>query len=183
MKKVIPAIMILLLLLIPDFSAAAYLIRLKNGRQVVTSAYWFEGTRIFFYTAGGIGGIERSEIAGVESDDAENKVNAVIVNKGKEEKALPTASSPTEKPQEQPQQYKISEEKIDLKQYTDDKDRMMVELDGLMEELRAATKRKDYNAKEKIREEIRAKSGQIYQLTDEVKNKNQGKLPVGWWEK
>jgi hypothetical protein len=183
MKKVIPAIMILLLLLIPDFSAAAYLIRLKNGRQVATSAYWFEGTRIFFYTTGGIGGIERSEIAGVESDEAENKVTAVIVNKGKEEKALPLTSSPTEKLQEQPPPSQISKEKIDLKPYTDEKDRMIVELDALMEELRAATNRKDFIAKEKIREEIRVKSGQIYQLTDEVKNKNQGKLPAGWWEK
>ena len=183
MKKVIPAIIILLLLLIPDFSAAAYLIRLKNGRQVTTSVYWVEGTRVFFYMAGGIGGIERSEIADVESDEVENRVNTVIVNKGKQEEALPLASSPVEKLREQPPPFQINKEKIDLKPYMDEKNRMIVELDGLMEELRAATNRKDNNAKEKIREEIRAKSGQIYQMTDEVTKKNQGKLPDGWWGK
>jgi hypothetical protein len=182
-KKVIPAVMMLLLLLIPDLGAASYFIRLKNGRRVATPAYWFEGTRIFFYTTGGIAGMERSEIAGVESDEAENRLNTVIVNKGKEEKALPPASPPMEKLQESTQQYKISEEKIDLKKHIGEKDRMMVELDALIEELRAATNRKDNDAKDKIREEIRVKSGQIYQLTDEVKKKNQGKLPEGWWEK
>ena len=175
--------MILLVLLIPDFCAADYLIRLKNGRQVTTSAYWYEGTRIFFYTAGGIASMDRSEMIRVDSDEVDNRINAVMVNKGKEEKAVPSPSSPAEKPQEQTPPTQISKEKIDLKQYMGQKDRMMVELDGLMEELRSATSRKDDNAKEKIREEIRAKSGQIYQLTDEVKKKNQGKLPEGWWDK
>lgn len=173
----------LLLLFIPDLSAASYLIRLKNGRQVATSEYWFEGTRIFFYTTGGIAGMDRSEIVGVESDEVENRLNTAIVNKKKEENVLPPASAPTEKLQEKIQPINISKDKIDLKQYTGEKDRMMVELDGLMEELRAATSRKDNDAKEKIREEIRAKSGKIYQLTDEVTKKNQGKLPEGWWGK
>ena len=60
---------------------------------------------------------------------------------------------------------------------------MTSELDGLLEKLREATDRKDNKAKEKIKEEIRAKSGQIYKLTDEVTEKNKGKLPEGWWEK
>ena len=45
--------------------------------------------------------MERSEIAGVESDEAENDLNSIMVNKGKEEKILPPASSPTKKLQEQ----------------------------------------------------------------------------------
>ena len=105
--------------------------------------------------------------------------------KAREKRACPRASSPTQKPQKQPpsSQAKESEEKIDLKAYKNTKDQMVIELDGLMEKLRDATRRKDNDAKEKIKEEIREKSGQIYQLTDEVTKKNKGKLPEGWWEK
>jgi hypothetical protein len=173
----------ILLILIPDLSTADYLIRLKNGRQVRTPAYWSEGTEIFFYTAGGIVGMDRSEIFKVESTEAEDRLNTVVISKSKDEKTLPAASLPKEKLQEQPPPPQISKEQIDLKQYTGEKNRMMVELDSLMDELRAATSSKDKEAKEKIREKIREKSGQIYQLTDEVTKKNQGKLPEGWWGK
>ena len=62
MKKTISILVVLLLFLPPALGNASYLIRLKNGRQVATPMYWFEGKRIFFYTAGGTAGMERSEI-------------------------------------------------------------------------------------------------------------------------
>ena len=83
MKKPVSAITILLLLLIPTLSSASYLIRLKNGRQVATPTYWFEGSRIFFYTAGGTAGMERTEIDRIETLETDNDKNTDSENRGK----------------------------------------------------------------------------------------------------
>ncbi len=45
-----------------------------------------------------------------------------------------------------------------------------------------ASGNRDPEAKQKAREEMTDLSGQIYDLTDELKEKNKGVLPE-WWEK
>ena len=72
---------------------------------------------------------------------------------------------------------------MDLNAYKNKKKQMTAELDTLLERQREAAGRGDNEAKEKIMEEIRNTSGQIYKITDEVKEKNKGKLPDGWWDK
>lgn len=182
MKKTVSTIVILLLVLIPALGNSSYLIRLKNGRQLATSAYWFEGRLIFFSIPGGTAGMERNAIAGVEGYDTEDRLNTLPGNRGEVKKDLPPASAPSGKPPEQPlpSKTKEPEAKLDLKAYKDTKDRMTVEVEGLLEKMREAAGRRDNSTKEKIKEEMRAKSKQIYQLTDEVKKKNNGKLPEGW---
>jgi hypothetical protein len=60
------------------FSAAdaAYLIRLKNGKEYVTSRYWQEGGQLFFETAGGILGIEKASVAKIEQSDQPLRLTA-----------------------------------------------------------------------------------------------------------
>ena len=89
MKKTISAIIILLLLLIPVLGGASYLIRLKNGRQLATPFYWFEGRLIFFYTAGGTAGMERTEIDGIEEYATEDHPSAVSGSIEKKDSPLP----------------------------------------------------------------------------------------------
>lgn len=76
MKKTTSAIIVLFLFLIPALGSSSYLIRLKNGRQLTTPAYWFEGRRIFFYIAGGTAGMERTEIDGIEEHETGNEGKA-----------------------------------------------------------------------------------------------------------
>ncbi|MBU2026082.1 MAG: hypothetical protein KJ814_00475 [Proteobacteria bacterium] len=71
MKKTISALIILLMFLVPVGGGASYLIRLKNGGQLATSLYWFEGKWIFFYYAGGIAGMEKDLISKIEKSDRE----------------------------------------------------------------------------------------------------------------
>ena len=74
-------------------------------------------------------------------------------------------------------------EKVNIPDYKKKKDQMNVELEGLIEKVKEANRMKDNKAKEKAQEEMRKVSGQIYKLTDEATEKNEGKLPEGWWGK
>ena len=192
MKKSISSpvmpVILFLLFLIPAVSNASYFLRLKNGGELVTPRYWVEGKLIYFYYGGGIAGIERKEIDRVEryEKETDDYMDTTLENMGK--KRLPPVSSITditEKAQgsETTPEVKGGEEKVNLEDYKNKKDQMTAELDGLLERLREATRIKDKDAKEKTREEIRKISAQIYKLTDEVKEKNKGKLPEGWWGK
>jgi hypothetical protein len=182
-KRIVPFLILALSLLLASISDASYLIRLKNGGQLATPAYWTEGKWIFFYCVGGTAGIERKEIDRIEKLKTEggeyiDKTPAIA---GKKElPPLPPAAEKEKGPEKPPE---AKEEKVDLNAYKDKKAQMTVELDALLEKQREAAGRGDIEAKEKIMGEIRNTSSQIYKLTDEVKEKNKGKLPGGWWEK
>ncbi|MBU2054014.1 MAG: hypothetical protein KJ936_00215 [Proteobacteria bacterium] len=184
MKKMLSAIVIFFLLLIPAAGDASFLIRLKNGGQLATPMYWIEGRLIFFYYAGGIAGIERIVVDRVERSEKKpaDYMDTTSENRGKKE--LPPLSSITEKAQGPEKTTEIKEEgaeKVNIEAYKNKKDQMTVILDGLLEKQREAAARGDNDAKEKAREEMVKASKEIYKLTDEVTEKNKGKLPEGWW--
>ena len=101
MKKLISSpvmpVILFLLFLIPAVSNASYLIRLKNGRELVTPMYWVEGKQIYFYYGGGIAGIEGIAVDRVErcEKETEDYMDTTLENMGKKE--LPPLSSITEK--------------------------------------------------------------------------------------
>lgn len=185
MKKTISSLVILLMFLVPALGNASYLIRLKNGGQLATQAYWTEGKWLFFYCVGGTAGMERMEIDRIERDDTYDNMGAVGGNIEKKAPPPPPQTKEGVEKQElpQPSQAKEKEEKIDLKALKNKKDQMTAEVDKLIEKMEEASDRNDNDAKQKIKEEIRAKAEQIYKFTDEVTEKNRGKLPDGWWEK
>jgi hypothetical protein len=45
---------------------AAYVIRLKNGNEYVTTRYWHEGSQVLFDTYGGIFGIDKAFVSKIE---------------------------------------------------------------------------------------------------------------------
>jgi len=183
MKKTISSLVILLMFLVPALGDAAYLLRLKNAGRVVTSMYWFEGNKIYFNYAGGVAGMERKEIDRIETLKTEDGEDIDKTSANAAKKGLPPLPPAAEKAKEPEKPPEAKEEKVDLNAYKDKKTKMTVELDALLEKQREAAGRGDNEAKEKIMEEVRNTSGQIYKLTDEVKEKNKGKLPDGWWEK
>jgi hypothetical protein len=48
---------------------AAYVIKLKNGNEFLTSRYWQEGTQVLFETYNGIFGIDKAFVSKVEKTD------------------------------------------------------------------------------------------------------------------
>ena len=48
---------------------AAYVIRLKNGNEYITTRYWQEGGQVLFDTYGGIFGVEKSFVTRIEKTD------------------------------------------------------------------------------------------------------------------
>src|SRR5919197_125020 len=58
-------------------SEAAYVIRLKNGNEYVTTRYWHEGGQVLFDTYGGVFGVERAFITKIETTERAVKLVTV----------------------------------------------------------------------------------------------------------
>jgi hypothetical protein len=190
MKKIILSVLILIsVFAFPLLSYASYIIHLKGGGQYITTKYWEEDDQIKFFVSGGTMGIDKDAVRKIEKsnlapdeDDAMNKPEKVSpqVDRTPENtikgNALPPGSAAKGGKESQ-------KEKINIQDYKKKKDQMTVELEGLIEKVKEANSLKDNEAKQKAQEEMRKVSSEIYKLTDEVTEKNEGKLPEGWWEK
>jgi hypothetical protein len=160
-----------------DISAVSdhglFSIHLKNGGRFVTPQYWEENQEIRFYIAGGVMGVEKRGVLKIRKI-AEDSPTATFL-------PLPPAAKPDLEAPAKDEAAAV-EEKLDIQAYRDRKDRMTAELDRISANLREATRRKDQEGKTQALEEMRQKSAQIYDLTDEVTKKNKGRLPDGWWK-
>ncbi len=61
-------------------SDAAYIIKLKNGNEYVTSRYWQEGSQVLFDAEGGVFGIEKGFVSKIEKADRVIKLATVAPN-------------------------------------------------------------------------------------------------------
>ncbi|MBM4314035.1 MAG: hypothetical protein FJ122_08975 [Deltaproteobacteria bacterium] len=179
MKKAFIMLFIFLLpSLLPAVGDASYIIHLKNGGRFLTPQYWEEDDYVKLSVAGGTMEIEKNTVLKIEQLPTEPYRDASI----RLSEQPPALVKPVQETVVKGRKVD-GEDKVVIEDHKKKKDLMTVELDGLLEKLREATRRKDNDAKEKIKNEIRAKSGQIYKLTDEVTEKNNGRLPEGWWGK
>jgi len=181
MKKFMLCLYVILSSLIfPAVSNADYAIHLTHGGRFSTSQYWEKNNEIMFFNSGGVVGVEKNFVRKIEKLPADPYRDATIRTPERplpQAKPAPAAAATEEKQAATPE----VDEKVDIPAYKDRKAVMMVELNEITERLREATLKKDEVAKEKIKEEMRKSSTQIYDLTDEVTKKNKGKLPEGWW--
>jgi len=174
MKKLISMIVIILsFLAFPATGQDAYRIRLKNGGEFKTLKYWSEGDQVKFYIYGGIAGVQKDSIRKIEKTISEN----IIYKKSQRHQKAAKISPETNDGKNQ----KI-EEKIDINYYRERKEQLESELDRTLERFREATSRRDLEAKDREKKEMRRLTGEIYALTEEVKQKNEGKIPGGWWK-
>jgi len=77
MQKTVSAFIITACLGVLDIASAAYVIKLKNGNEYVTTRYWQEGSQILFDTYGGIFGIEKAFVGKIEKTDQVIRVATV----------------------------------------------------------------------------------------------------------
>jgi len=175
MKKLIPILVIILsFLAFPATGQDSYRIRLKNGGEFTTLRYWSEGDQIKFYIYGGIVGIQKDLIRKIEKTAPEN---ILYGRSGSDQKTAEISSKTNNRKRER------AEGKIDLTYYKEKKLRLAAELARTLDRLREASKKRDSEAKERAKNEMRRVSDEIYALTEEVKEKNNGEVPEGWWEK
>ena len=168
----------------PGLSAASYLIQLRNGRQVATSQYWKEGHTIMFSTAGGVGGVPESavlHILTVEDPPASDLAHAAAPQGVSP--APPQGALPTEQPA--PPQTEVPKgggtiSQRELEAYLHKKEELKAQLDLAVERYREVSSAQSPEEKATLQREITAWSKQLFDLRDEVKQKNQGRLPEGW---
>lgn len=168
-------------LIVSSVSDADYAIHLKHGGRFLTAQYWEKNNEIRFFNSGGVVGIEKNFVLKIEKLPDDPYRDAHVARPAPplpQAKPAPAAAEEKKEAAAAPD----AEEKVDIPAYKDRKARMKAELDEITDRLREATLQKDEAAKEKIKEEMRKTSVQIYDLTDEVTKKNKGKLPEGWWE-
>ena len=185
MKKAYLTLLISLFFFFPTAGDADYLLHFKNGGQVATPLYWVEGGQLYFFYIGGVVGIEQGEVSRLEQRTLEQgtEVNEASESRGKTATPPPPVPPVSGSGEEKASVAdKALVEKINIPEQKRKKDQLTVKLNDLLEERREARGRKDTEAAQKITEEILNTSSEIYRMTDEVKEKNKGQLPQGWWE-
>jgi hypothetical protein len=177
MKKFIIVIITIAFFIYPSICLSSYLIELKNGSTFITYHYWAEGRQIKFYFRGGVVGIEKEFVKAIRKSDTAYKEEI-----DSKQDSVDPKSKINEKSGITPIEKKEKYGTVDLEYYKEKKIALTAELDESLERLREATRNKDPEAKNKARDEMTKISTKIYDLTDELKEKNNGKLPEGWWE-
>lgn len=73
---------------------ATYVIKLKNGNEILTSRYWQEGQQVMFDTYGGVFGVDRAYINKIEESNKPVKQSAAPEST---QEKIPPASAREEK--------------------------------------------------------------------------------------
>jgi len=166
-------VILFLFLTFPVTGDASYRIRLKNGGEFKTLRYWSEGSQLRFYIYGGIAGIPKDSVRKVEKITPEN----ILYRRSDNDQKPAKISSKTNTFGDEK-----TKEEIDLSYYIKRKKQLVAETDRAVDRLREATRNRDAEAKKREREKLKEIHNEIYALTEEVKEKNRGKIPEGWWK-
>lgn len=181
MKKAILSAFILISVFTFTIGAhASYIIHLKGGGQYITSQYWEEDGQVKFFVSGGTMGIDKDTVRKIEksnlSPDESNEMT-------KPEKVSPQINgTPDNTTTNAALPSAGNGEAVDLKAYQDKMDRLKHDLNKTLARIKKANMNKDTDAKDEATEENRRLSTEMWKLTDELKEKNNGKLPADWWE-
>ena len=178
MKNYIAVIVTIVFFICPPICFSSYLVELKNGSTFIISHHWKEGGQIKFYYYGGVVGIEKEFVKAIRESDIAYKEEIDSKQNG-----VGPKSKINEKSGIIPIEKKEKHETVDLEYYKEKKSLLEAELNRTFDKLREATKNKDQKAKKKGRDEVKKISARMYDLTDELIKKNNGKMPEGWWEK
>jgi outer membrane biosynthesis protein TonB len=204
-------IVMITMLLYPLLSFAGYIIHLKSGRQFVTERYWEEGGEIKFHFSRGVLGVPKEAVISIEEvipetpaketppavatpeTPAKETPPAVATPEAPGKQESPPEAAPAEEKKEgkeveeavkktEEKEEKEAEQTRPIHEYWEEKKALKVKLDVAFKRLREATKNKDAAGKKEAMEEVRKISKEIYRLTDEVKEINDGELPDYWWQ-
>ncbi len=185
MKRIL-TIAVTILFLIPSVSYSSYLIELKNGSEYVTMQYWQSDRDIQFYYHGGIVLIPKDTVITVSESDKPYYEESASVETGSVSNApagmagSDAANDELEANQKEPTQDRGK--KAAIQNYKEKKSQLEDRVEYSLSSLRTATLNGDKAGKERARMEMIEYSRQMHELTDELKEQNDGVLPEDWWE-
>jgi len=182
MKKIIlPAFILISFFSFPLFSHASYIIHLKEGGQLITSQYWEENGQIKFFVSGGMMGIDKNTVRKIEKSNIDA---SGYYESNKPDKISPQVDQTPENEikKDALPDTNVKKEKVDLKAYQNKMAKLKSDINKTLTRIKKADTSNDQNAKEEATEDNKKISAEMWQLTDELKKKNNGKLPDDWWE-
>jgi len=162
-------------LILPVFADAAFWIHLKNGGRIETPHCWEENHELKFYFGNGVVGIERDSVSRVEKADANG-------DDGREVRKTAAAPAETGRKAEGASVPRKPTEQVDLKAYQEKMAALKADLNRTLTRMKTAEAAGDSAAREEAAAENRRISDQMYKLTDELKDRNNGRLPADWWQ-
>ena len=200
--KLVLAFVVSLCLLTPSLSTARYIIKLKNGREIITERYWNEGSKVMFERDSGVLGVNKDQV--VEITEEKPRTSGVEVQYTGPRDAAPSATSsnarvatntPAPAPQAPPAntepaqgqtpaavpQAEKKKEKIDEEYYKQKRQELLDRIDAFVEQRSQATQNQDDAGKKKAREGYLKAADELYALQKELQEKNGGELPE-WWK-
>jgi hypothetical protein len=113
MQKTVIAFIITASLGVLDVASAAYVIKLKNGNEYVTSRYWQEGTQILFEADRGVFGVQRAFVTEIFKTDRPVRIATAIQDEPSERLGTDTAKDEKTPEKSQPDNREKDETKRD----------------------------------------------------------------------
>jgi hypothetical protein len=175
---------VITVLILPVAADAACLIRLESGGRIWTPLCWEEGGEMKFYVGDGIVGVEKNMVRHIEKTAM---ASGVVY-----EAPAPAPADTAEKAEIKPSSpanvesgaapLKAPAKKVDVKAYQDRMARLKADMNRTLARMKKAMANNDPGAKEEATAENRRISDEMYRLTDELKEGNNGVLPADWWE-
>ena len=182
MKKTITVITTSLLLLLPPFCTAAYVIHLKDGRSFTTSEYREEGDQIKIERYGGVIGLPRDQIIDIKEivDIPKKEVlkpqeNPPVPENRKELTTVPETHSKDAKPESE--KSTNPKKKDPLEVFMEEKQRILAEREKISQAFEEAKARNDRKEKDFYWNRLIQIQNNLKQLQNRVAAENDGVLP------
>jgi len=192
MKRYVLIVATLAFLIYPSICAPSYVIELKNGRQLVVYQHWEEGSEIRFYFHGGVVAIPKHLVRSISESDmqygeAVSSVQDIVIEENIDRGSIISSSIIGETQgkkdgleKETDSQKRKKDGVIEFEYYRERKLLLKAKLNESMVRFLEASGNKDSEAKKTAIQDMTKISGQIFDLADELEEKNRGLLPE-WW--
>ena len=142
MKKIAAGVFCLAFVFCASVGSAAYLIHLKDGREIITHEYWEEGSQIKIKQYGGVVGISKEDVSSIEETD---DVRTTVIKSEPEKEAEKEGKEEGEKRPDDVKKEKASEKP--------DGEKKQIEKNAFLKEFDALKKRFE-NVENMTKEEI-----------------------------
>ena len=139
MKKIATGVFCLAFMFCASVGSAAYLIHLKDGREITTHEYWEEDSQIKIKQYGGVVGIPKEDVSSIEETD---DVRTIVVKKPPEKE--PEEANEKAETHQQEENKEAKKEKsgdVNKKPEEPDKEKASKEKNPLLEEFDFLKKR------------------------------------------
>ena len=192
MKRYVLIVVTLACLIYPSICASSYVIELRSGRQLVVYQHWEEGGEIRFYFHGGVVAIPKHLVKSISESyvpdgEAISSIQDIAVQENIDRGSIISSSIIGETQgkkdgleEEMDSQKKKEDGAIAFGHYREKKLLLKAKLNESMERFLEASGSKDSQGKTKAIQDMTEISGQIFDLADELEEKNEGVLPE-WW--